>query len=155
MWISTEEFFRFMRASGADFIVTDNSWDIYICSPHYGSLGHGCGWILEERYLLGLLLEYAATLGLLDVALIPPAGARADYGDLWGTDELSFFSRYDGLRTCSPQRRRASPPNAERGGTGSSANEGGEFDEAGALSVDRTVGRVSDILQAVEAKAGD
>ena len=57
----------------------------------------GCGWILEERYLLGLLLEYAATLGLLDVALIPAAGARPDYGDLWGTDELPFFSRYDGL----------------------------------------------------------
>jgi hypothetical protein len=42
-------------------------------------------------------LEYAATLGLLDVALIPPAGARHDYGDLWGTDELPFFSRFDGL----------------------------------------------------------
>ena len=33
----------------------------------------------------------------LDVALIPPAGARYNYGDLWGTDELVYFSRYDGL----------------------------------------------------------
>jgi hypothetical protein len=53
--------------------------------------------MLEERYLFGFLLEYAATLGLLDVALIPPAGARTDYDDLWGTDDLPFFSRYDGL----------------------------------------------------------
>jgi len=46
---------------------------------------------------LCLLLEYAATLGLIDVALIPPAGARRDYHSMWGTDELPFFSRYDGL----------------------------------------------------------
>ena len=96
-WISTDELLRFMRASGADFIVTRNPWSLYLCDPHYGSLGSGCGWILEERYLLGLLLEYASTLGLLDVALLPPAGARPDYGGLWGTDELPFFSRYDGL----------------------------------------------------------
>ena len=97
VWISTEDFFRYMRAAGADFIVTRNAWSLYICDPHYGSLGSGGGSMLEERYLLALLLEYAATLGLLDVALIPPAGARNDYGDLWGTDELPFFSRYDGL----------------------------------------------------------
>ncbi|MEK7369827.1 MAG: helicase-associated domain-containing protein, partial [candidate division NC10 bacterium] len=46
---------------------------------------------------LCLLLEYAATLGLIDVALLPPAGARRDYHSMWGTDELPFFSRYDGL----------------------------------------------------------
>jgi hypothetical protein len=98
VWISTAEFYRFMRASGADFIVTRDSWSLYICDPNYGSLGHGGGGrILKERYLLGLLLEYAATLGMLDVAMIPPAGARNDYGGLWGTDELPFFSRYDGL----------------------------------------------------------
>jgi hypothetical protein len=43
------------------------------------------------------LFEYAATMGLIDVAFAPPAGARLDYGDLWGTDDLLFFSRYDGL----------------------------------------------------------
>ena len=97
MWISTDELFRFMLASGANFIVTRNPWNLYICEPHYGSLSSGCGWMLEERYLFGFLLEYAATLGLVDVALIPPAGARRDYGGLWGTDELPFLSRYDGL----------------------------------------------------------
>ena len=34
---------------------------------------------------------------MIDVALIPPAGARYYYGGLWGTDELAYLSRYDGL----------------------------------------------------------
>ena len=97
-WISTDEFFRFMRASGNEFAVTRNAWNLYIGELQYGSLGYDNGErILEERYLLCLLLEYAATLGLIDVALIPPAGARGDYHSMWGTDELPFFSRYDGL----------------------------------------------------------
>jgi hypothetical protein len=82
VWISAAEFFRFMRASGADFLVTRNPWNLYICDAHYGSIGSHGEEMLEERYLLSFLLEYAATLGLLDVALIPPAGARDDYGGL-------------------------------------------------------------------------
>lgn len=97
-WIATEELFRFMRASGNDFAVTRNAWNLYICELRYGALGYGDGdRILDERYLLCLLLEYAATLGLIDVALIPPAYARRDYHSLWGTDDLLYFSRYDGL----------------------------------------------------------
>jgi hypothetical protein len=97
-WIATEEFVRYMQATGNDFAVTHNAWDLYICEQQYGSLGYeGGARILSERYLLSLLLEYAATLGMIDVALIPPAGARRDFRNLWGTDELPFFSRYDGL----------------------------------------------------------
>jgi len=97
-WISTDEFLRFARASGHDLTVTRNAWDLYICEKHYGSLGYEGGErILEERYLFAFLLEYAATLGVIDVALIPPARARRDYGGLWGTDDLVYFSRYDGL----------------------------------------------------------
>jgi hypothetical protein len=97
-WICTDEFHRFVCASGNDFTVCRNAWDLYICEKRYGSLGYEGGeQILDERYLLAFLLEYAATLGVIDVALIPPAGARRDYGGLWGTDELVYFSRYDGL----------------------------------------------------------
>ncbi len=97
-WISTDEFRRFVCASGNDFTVCHNAWNLYIVEKHYGSLGYeGGARILDERYLLAFLLEYAATLGVIDVALIPPAGARSDYGGLWGTDELVYFSRYDGL----------------------------------------------------------
>jgi len=97
-WISTAELLRFLHASESDFAVSRNPWSLYICELQYGSLGHdGAADILEERYMLCLLFEYAATLGLIDVAFIPPAGSRDDYHGLWGTDDLSFFSRYDGL----------------------------------------------------------
>jgi len=97
-WISVADFLRFMRASGTDFTVTRDPWDLYICEAHYGSLGSGSEDILEERYLLGFLLEYAATLGLIDVALIPPAGARADYGCLW--EPMSFPSSVAMMASC-------------------------------------------------------
>lgn len=97
-WISTDEFRRFACASGNDFTVSRNAWDLYIVEKQYGSLGYEGGkQILDERYLLAFLLEYAATLGVIDVALIPPAGVRNNYGGLWGTDDLVYFSRYDGL----------------------------------------------------------
>jgi hypothetical protein len=80
-WVATEEFLRYMRATGKHF-----------------SLGYdGNDRILTGRYLFTVLLEYAATLGLIDVALIPPAGARRDFRQMWGADDLPFFSRYDGL----------------------------------------------------------
>jgi hypothetical protein len=47
--------------------------------------------------MLVFLFEYAATMGLIDVAYIHPSGARRDYGDLWGTDDLDCLSCYDGL----------------------------------------------------------
>jgi hypothetical protein len=97
-WIATEELFRYMQATDNEFAATRDAWGLYIGEQQYGSLGYeGGARFLSERYLLSLLLEYAATLGIIDVALIPPAGARRDFRRLWGTDELPFFSRYDGL----------------------------------------------------------
>jgi hypothetical protein len=97
-WIATDEFLRYMRAAGDDFSATHDAWGLYICEQQYGSLGYdGSAGFLDERYVMSLLLEYAATLGMIDVALIPPAGARRDFRGLWGTDDLPFFSRYDGL----------------------------------------------------------
>jgi hypothetical protein len=97
-WIATEELFRYMQATDNEFAATRDAWGLYIGEQQYGSLGYeGGARFLSERYLLTLLLEYAATLGMMDVALIPPAGARRDFRGLWGTDELPFFSRYDGL----------------------------------------------------------
>ncbi len=97
-WIAADELIRYLQASGSDFSVTRNAWDLYISDPQYGSLGYdGSERILDQRYVLALLLEYAATLGIIDVALIPPAGARRDYRDMWGADDLLFLSRYDGL----------------------------------------------------------
>ena len=52
---------------------------------------------LQGRFVLALLFEPAATLGLLDVAYVPPQEARDDFRSRWGADDLSCLSRYDGL----------------------------------------------------------
>ena len=100
MWVKFDDFSNFMQAAGFDFAVTHDPWNLYITDAHYGNLGYEGyhDWhILEARYVLCVLFEYAASLGLLDVAYIPPEKARRDYTNLWGTDDLSFLSRYDGL----------------------------------------------------------
>jgi len=43
----------------------------------------GSGQAFDHGYLLALLLEYAATLGMIDVALVPPAGARSYFRQFW------------------------------------------------------------------------
>ena len=97
-WIATDELLRYMEASDNVFAVSRDAWDLYIGDPEHGSLGYdGSGRVLDQHYTLALMLEYAATLGVLDVALIPPAGARGDFRGLWGMDEFPFFNRYDGL----------------------------------------------------------
>lgn len=99
-WIAVDEFSRFMQASDRFFAVTHDPWSLYVCERQYGSLGYegSNGWnILQGRYISAVLFEYAATLGMVDVAYVDPAGARDDYGGMWGTDELAFLSRYDGM----------------------------------------------------------
>jgi hypothetical protein len=97
-WISAIELLRFIRSSALKFRVTHHGWDLYIADSNYGILAYEGGIdLLDERYLLCFLFEYAATLGLLDVAYTTPMGARCDFQALWGTDDMLFFSRYDGL----------------------------------------------------------
>lgn len=99
-WIAVDDFSQFMRASDRVFAVTHNPWKLYLSERQYGSLGYegSGGWnILQDRYILALLFEYAAALGLIDVAYFHPAGACDDFRSLWGTDEMTFLSRYDGL----------------------------------------------------------
>lgn len=100
-WVETAEFSRYMQAAGFRFEVTRNAWGLYLCDPQYGSLGYSGygGWnILQERYILCLLFEYAAPLGIIDIVYEHPAGARPDYTGQWGGDDLIFLSRYDGLK---------------------------------------------------------
>lgn len=102
-WIAIDEFFRCVRLN-FDFEVTRNEWELYISDNNYGSLGYEYGasfdkwYVFQARYILAVLFEYAATLGLIDVAYVSPYHARQDYRELWGTDDLDFLSRYDGLK---------------------------------------------------------
>jgi hypothetical protein len=103
-WIQTGALLSILRTSAPRLAVTRNlmaRWRLYVADAYHGSLGHAGtqSWdIVEGRYALCVLLEYAATIGLIDVAYTDPRGARHDYRDLWGADQYPCLSRYDGLR---------------------------------------------------------
>lgn len=96
-WYSIDAFSDYMQANHYQFEVIDaECWKLYICDPQYGQLSPT--WpLVQLRYLLCVLFEYAATLGLLDIAYIRPHRAR-DHTDHWGVDDLEFISQYDGLQ---------------------------------------------------------
>lgn len=99
-WVAIDELSQHMIATGNTFEIAHDPWRLYIEEMQYGSLGYegSHDWsILQERYMAAVLFEYAATLGLVDVAFTSPEGARKDFGSLWGADGLRFLSRYDGL----------------------------------------------------------
>ena len=97
-WISLDVFYRFMRACGNDLTVVENARDLYIGNQRDGAFDReDRETILNKCWLMAFLLEYAVTLGVIDAALIPPAGARCNYRKLWDTDNPVYFSRYDGL----------------------------------------------------------
>ncbi len=101
-WLAIDVFFQIARVD-FNLTVSRNLWELYVEEHEYGSFGYDFGggldkWlVVEGRYALCVLFEYAATLGLIDVAYIPPYGARRDFKELWGVDDYEFFSRYDGL----------------------------------------------------------
>jgi hypothetical protein len=98
-WIGVGSFFKFLVASGNDITVVRNPWKLYVGEAQYGNLGYNhIRWDhIQGRFTLAFLLEYAATIGIIDVALVPPWHALRDFKDLWGADDLSCLSRYDGL----------------------------------------------------------
>lgn len=103
-WVGVDALFTRMRQKGLNPTVarTDRAlWRLYLVDPEYGSLGyHGFHeWeILEGRYTMAVLFEYAGTLGLVDLEYVHPEGARDDFRDNWGADEFDVLSRYDGLQ---------------------------------------------------------
>ena len=100
-WVRFDDFSQFMQAMSFDFEMTRDPWNLYLSEPEHGSLGYDGShdWhILQGRYVLCLLFEYAATLGLVDVAYTEPGNARPDFAHMWGADYLDYLSRYDGLQ---------------------------------------------------------
>jgi hypothetical protein len=103
-WTGTSKLLGSLRAQRQQPLVAARSlralWRLYVVDSYFGSLGHAGPrtWdLVEGRYALCVLFEYAATLGVIDVAYADPRGARDDYRALWGADQLSCLSRYDGL----------------------------------------------------------
>ncbi|MHC5539357.1 helicase-associated domain-containing protein [Singulisphaera rosea] len=101
LWIEPDEFFRFIRATGQELEVVNNEWMLCFVEPDYNRLAFNdpIKWEqLQGRYILTFLFEVAATLGILDVAFIPPQLARGDFRGLWSLDHCECMSRYDGLK---------------------------------------------------------
>jgi hypothetical protein len=100
-WVTVDELDRYRTAQRIDFDVTrtdEGLWKLYLVDSEYGSLGYSGGdYLPEDRYELCILFEYVATMGLIDIAYVHPALGRDDYAGLWGTDDMPFLSRYDGL----------------------------------------------------------
>jgi hypothetical protein len=102
-WVPVDRLLRIVRNQEPPLIVPrseDALWRLYLEDADKGSLGHpGFGnWdILEGRYALCVIFEYAATLGLLDVVYRDPEDARDDFRDNWGAANYRYLSRYDGL----------------------------------------------------------
>jgi hypothetical protein len=103
VWLDVDTLFAILRAQPGPLAVARSplaQWRLYLADSHYGSLGPAGGkaWnAIEGRYALCVLFEYAATLGVIDVAYVGPRGARDDYRELWGADRYDSLSRYDGL----------------------------------------------------------
>lgn len=83
--------------AGHEFEITGDVSTLYLCERYYGTLRYLQWEVLQGRYLRCLLLEYAATLGLVDLVLAPPQQPEPDYDYMWGADDVCCLSRYDGL----------------------------------------------------------
>lgn len=95
-WLSLAEARRLIDASGSDWNVLDSERiGLYFGELQYGFISDTGD--LNSQFLRALFLESLATLGLLDVAYVYPHRLWPEFGGHWGTDELSFCGRYDGL----------------------------------------------------------
>lgn len=98
-WVAVDDFFKFMQALGNSFMLSHNPSALYIGTSNYGSLEYwDTRWdVLHNRYVRCVLMEYIATLGLIDIAFVPPLYGPKNYANIFGAEHLPFLSRYDGL----------------------------------------------------------
>lgn len=98
-WVEYEKLTHYVIATSQSFEVSRSPENLYISEPGYGYLYDSSSWsILQDAYLRCFLFEYVATLGLIDVAYAAPYDVpQSEFHQLWGADDYSFLSRYDGL----------------------------------------------------------
>jgi hypothetical protein len=100
-WIAVDDFFEFIRKSGLHFELCFAEHGLMLLGNHIGQeqqrlceyWNHAYG-----RYVLCFLMEYAATVGIIDIGYEHPSGARSDFQHLPDTERVRALSRYDGLR---------------------------------------------------------
>lgn len=103
VWVTVDDFFSLVLATGNDFEVAKDPASLYVGgSEWFGNLArhalHLCWWeVVQGRYALAFLMEYAGTLGVIDLAYRPAEWARGDFRGFYGTEDWTHLSRYDGL----------------------------------------------------------
>jgi len=95
-WVPFDEAYRLACAVEGAVSVHTRPGYLYIGERQYGHLAAHSGH-LAAQYFRAFLFESLATLGVVDVAYARPHGLWPELGDCWGTDDLAFCSRYDGL----------------------------------------------------------
>ncbi|HEU5103141.1 MAG TPA: helicase-associated domain-containing protein [Roseiflexaceae bacterium] len=102
-WVSMDELLRFMRASGRLPAIErggGTSLGVGAYNTYYEEdLGFSAAkyWdVITGSYLRAALWEYAATLGLIEIAYTRPEETPHDFGNLYYLDS-DYLSRYDGL----------------------------------------------------------
>ncbi len=105
-WVELDEFLRYMRAEAQMPAIERNAESgLYVGSYTIGSYDE-YGWsgytkakywdVVIGSYVRAVLWEYAATLGLIEIAYTRPEETPHDFGKIFGLDD-EYVSRYDGL----------------------------------------------------------
>jgi hypothetical protein len=97
-WVKYTEFCRYMQAAGYELVVSRSLEHLTIngtSGEYYESIFS----MVEARYLACFLFEYAATLGLIDIAFLHPEDGNVNFRE---REEPGYFSEktmssYDGL----------------------------------------------------------
>jgi hypothetical protein len=103
-WIGVDTLFTTMRRRNMSPTIGRNDmalWKLYLVDPQYGSLGYDGfhGWeLLEGRYTLAVLFEYAGTLGLIDLDYVHPlvratTSATTGVATIWTRSAATTASR--------------------------------------------------------------
>ncbi|MBN2056631.1 hypothetical protein JW905_17020 [bacterium] len=98
-WLDLPAFLSLIIVRGNTFSCCRRQWQLYISNQQNWSLDpRAVPWdFLEGTLIRVTLLEYAAVLGMIDVALVPPWGVRHEVVGNTIMTGLSALSRYDGL----------------------------------------------------------
>jgi hypothetical protein len=99
-WVRFSELLRHMRAAAQLPVIERTQYtNLYVgYSMEYGWLGSDTKYwdVAQGSYIRVLLWEYAATLGMVEIAYTTAEETPHDYGEVLGLDGESI-SRYDGL----------------------------------------------------------
>jgi hypothetical protein len=102
-WVMFDEFLRYMRAENLLPVIERNADRGLRVGPAYGYYEDDLGYdyrrywdIIPGSYLRALVWEYAATLGLVEIAYTRPEESPHNFGDFSNLD-ADYLSRYDGL----------------------------------------------------------